>query len=113
MKLKVSHYTLGVKNNRTSDTNLGFGKKVNPPTSKLLSVLRRSEEPIENHQSMKTVNSNIKSFFLKFAGITGLGLICALGTAGLGGFAGKEMTKNHITINDVLSKAKTNLNKIF
>lgn len=113
MKLKVSRYTLGVNNNKKADNSLTFKGKSNPSTSKLLTVLRHSGEPVESHQPIKPNKTKLKEFCLKFTGLVGIGLVCILGTAGLGGLAGKQMSKNHITINDVLGKAKINLNKKF
>lgn len=113
MKLNVSQYTLGRKNNKTSNNSLGFGIKSRPQTSKLLTVLRHSGEPVESHQPIKPSKTKLKEFCLKFTGVVGIGLVCILGTAGLGGLAGKEMSKNHITLSDVLNKAKTNLTKKF
>lgn len=110
MKLNVSQYTLGMKNNKTSNNNLGFGSKSRPQTSKLLTVLRCSGEPVASHRPIKTDSSKLKAFF---AGVAGLSLLCIFGTAGLGGFAGKQMSKNQIKISDVLNRAKTNLNKMF
>ena len=110
MRVDVSRYTF-------NSDNLSFKKT--PTTPNLLNILRRSAENFSDpkilemkHKTPTKSSSDIKDFVIRYASMAGLALAFALGTASLGAFAGKQMSKNHISISDLISLTKTTLKKV-